>query len=61
MAATLTAAGFALVAARRWFARRGLSGPRHWRRRLPSPVTATASLVVLVGAGLALRAVAAVW
>jgi ABC-type nickel/cobalt efflux system permease component RcnA len=63
MAATLTAAGFALVGIQRWAARRAA----HWRadgvrrvlRRLPSAGTATASLVMVVGAGLALRAVAA--
>jgi nickel/cobalt transporter (NicO) family protein len=63
MAATLTAAGFALLGIQRW----ATSRATHWRadrmrrvlRRLPSAGTATASLVMVVGAGLALRAIAA--
>jgi ABC-type nickel/cobalt efflux system permease component RcnA len=65
MAATLSAAGLAAAVVQRWLARRA----RGWRtdrlrtvlHRLPSPATATASLVMLVGAGLALQAVATLW
>jgi nickel/cobalt exporter len=63
MAATLTAAGLALVGLqRRWAARTRLHGGEHWKalaarlsRAMPS---ATGSLVLIVGIGLVGRAAA---
>jgi ABC-type nickel/cobalt efflux system permease component RcnA len=58
MAATLTAAGFALVLLRRrWAARLTPSGTR-WSRLSRFAPTGTAALVLLVGVGLAGRALA---
>jgi hypothetical protein len=58
MAATLTAAGFTLIHLRRRFAGRFSRVAAHWARLGRFAPAGTAALVLLVGVGLAGRALA---